>query len=1748
MPLTKGMGQVNLDSGLVAWFPMDAGSPWDIGPNLLATDFVSATATTDRFGIANKAYDFDGLGDRITLLDPDGDISFDNFQDFSVSVWAEPQALQVDVANVDNDIISIWEGNAPFVYPYAVRYLNQTSGTDQTAYGSRFSGNVCFQQPSTQTELGAMTPTFHHLVFQKAGDSLYMYLDGALQNVSYDTVEDTLGCGGVSTQNFSPLTLGARNTGSVTHFFRGKIDEVRIFDRALSQNEISALATLNAFQAFNDTICTGETYSFGGQQLTTAGVYVDTLLDSSLLILNLTVSDPQFTVTVENVSCPGGEDGKLIINANGGIFPYRYIVDGDTFASNVIDTSANFYTVQVIDDRACLSGGSGVFLLENPGLTFTETILPNNCAGKEPTLLYSGFSGGEAPYSLYLNGSFWGNVNNDSVQVSAISPGFYGIRIEDSNGCDSVFSVTIPPLDPLPFDTVITDVSCTGLSDGRFDFTITAAQGVWGAELLAPGEITLGILSNIGPGQSAAFTNLAAAPYDIAIYDDQGCLYFFDFEVDSPDAPLVLFPDSIGNATCGGLADGFLSVVAAGGIPPYDYSLNGASFQASNEFPNLTAGAFEVSTLDQNGCLVSDLFTVGVGDLDLEFVPSPINCAGGADGEIRVVATGGATPYTYSLTPIGGVQIGQGTTFGNLLTFLGLTAGEYEFVLTDAEGCELRDTLQLTEPPALSLTLIQAVNESGCNTEDGEITIEVMGGTAPYRVRLDTQSQEFLLLTDGDNLSFQNLASGQRAIQVVDANGCETSLIVPLIGANQPSWDVILDTARCIGVADGGIRIALNASTSPVDVQLIGGVGPITLNAGDTATFSGLTRGGYAFTLMDAVCGYEQQVVLPGFDTLTIQVDTTASGNEVPCLLDSMGRVSLFAQGGNGDYTFRYVLGTDTTQLAENIAAGLSSGEYEFLVTDGNNCVAQTDFTAYRTPSVRFSGLVPDTLCQVAEAISLVGNPSGGIFSGVGVVRLALDTNEFSFFPPLAQLGDNSLRYRFTAFYLDGQGDSIGCTNSILDTIFVQPQPNADFVIENTALCNGVDVIFRDRSQNSGATPVLWDWNFGDGTELSYGTPAPDSVIHTYLASAGYVAQLIVTSASGCQDTTSRLITIGAAPELSFNDNAIQTGLCLPDPAGLEAQLSISPANFGQEIELYWTAQTALGTLSDTLWTTTLSANNVGDTLIAFNPDMASIAGATLPIDAEVELTLLAGNCPVVKNRRFPILPVITLTTDSVYAEDFEQSAGSWTGLPDQTLWDWRAQGSVNDTLFGNGIWGTRLDSGYIPNDVGGLYSPCFDLTQLSRPTLNLRVASDTDLGNDGASVGYSLDGGQSWSVLGGIEDDMSSGLNWYNEEETFGLDAVLTTEVGWSGSLPFQTAAHRLDEGELRTGLLQNKLRLRVFFGADERPDSLGDRRLRGFALDSVALGARDRIVLIESFSTATSAAADRSFIEQLQTQFLNDFIPLQYDLPTGPYFEDNPTPPQARSLYYGISSGGQLVMDGGVFNQDRASFTQNSLNLRSLEFLESADLSWDSTQQSLFIKAPVVGDVMASLRLALVEDLTDATGLVRAILPNAAGVPLFMLTGQEQTLEIDPNFLPDFTFPVEVDDAANVYGVVWLQDLESREVLQALRIPAQNWEALLTGLAFERRSGPRSPGFSEVRIYPNPTQSDVTLAFPESIGEGITLRILDVKGREVRGEVIPAGTSLYTLSLEDVANGVYLVEVTGGGYAITQRLVLIP
>ncbi|MBL7725624.1 MAG: S8 family serine peptidase [Chitinophagaceae bacterium] len=126
----------------------------------------------------------------------------------------------------------------------------------------------------------------------------------------------------------------------------------------------------------------------------------------------------------------------------------------------------------------------------------------------------------------------------------------------------------------------------------------------------------------------------------------------------------------------------------------------------------------------------------------------------------------------------------------------------------------------------------------------------------------------------------------------------------------------------------------------------------------------------------------------------------------------------------------------------------------------------------------------------------------------------------------------------------------------------------------------------------------------------------------------------------------------------------------------------------------------------------------------------------------------------------------LPLVTTFPYLQNFESGNGSWYAGGTRNTWEYGTPVSprINRAASGSKAWKTNIAGYYNDEEYSYLYSPCFNISSMTNPTLSLSIAMDIeDCGAvlcDAAWVEYSADG-ITWTKLG----TTGQGTNWYNKD-----------------------------------------------------------------------------------------------------------------------------------------------------------------------------------------------------------------------------------------------------------------------------------------------------------------------------------------------------------------------------------------------
>ena len=219
--------------------------------------------------------------------------------------------------------------------------------------------------------------------------------------------------------------------------------------------------------------------------------------------------------------------------------------------------------------------------------------------------------------------------------------------------------------------------------------------------------------------------------------------------------PLIITP-AITPVSCFGLSDGSFTLEISGGLGPYEVQWRTGN--VGETLSGLSAGDYTAVVTDALGCQLEQEFTMPEPDLLQGFMEVQDAVCNGFRGTAMAMISGGVAPYRYEWST-------DVVTSTNTLD--GLGSGTYSVRVTDVNECEINFNFRVEEPSAL---VAQFTMEQACpDAEDGTLSLDVTGGTAPYTYNwVFDPSESAADVTD--------IAAGDYEVTVIDAAGCSLAL------------------------------------------------------------------------------------------------------------------------------------------------------------------------------------------------------------------------------------------------------------------------------------------------------------------------------------------------------------------------------------------------------------------------------------------------------------------------------------------------------------------------------------------------------------------------------------------------------------------------------------------------------------------------------------------------------------------------------------------------------------------------------------------------------------------------------------------------------------------------------------------------------------------------------------------------------------------------------------------------------------
>ncbi len=453
-------------NGLVGYWSFSGNANDESGNGNNGTVLSGTTLASDRFNNSNSSYLIDGVNcpDSKGILLP---TAINNSGDYTISIWFQTNDSTKQLQTLFNSYPHQYIASS-FNYFIA----NNTSGS---------IGNGTWVDVGGSNWSTFNLTSWHHIVVVKVSLDYKFYQDGNL--VYTRSISPIYNNGSFTNINIGAISI---NGGSACYeTFSGKLDDVGVWSRALTQQEItnlhnsqncSAVITLNG----PSSICFGQNQNIGLSVDSSGTVYKQYIWSTGDTTPSITVRPTQtikykvtvsqngsicrdsITITVNAkptvaptatpaIICQG-QISTLATNATAGsgtISSYAWSsgLVGNVSGGSVSPGSTTTYTVTVTNSNSCSSSASATVTV-NAKPTVSPTSTPATiCQGQSSTLAANATAGSGTISSYAWSSGLIGNVSGGSV--SPVATTTYTVTVRNSNSCSASASVIVN-VNPLP--------------------------------------------------------------------------------------------------------------------------------------------------------------------------------------------------------------------------------------------------------------------------------------------------------------------------------------------------------------------------------------------------------------------------------------------------------------------------------------------------------------------------------------------------------------------------------------------------------------------------------------------------------------------------------------------------------------------------------------------------------------------------------------------------------------------------------------------------------------------------------------------------------------------------------------------------------------------------------------------------------------------------------------------------------------------------------------------------------------------------------------------------------------------------------------------------------------------------------------------------------------------------------------------------------------------------------------------------
>lgn len=432
--------------------------------------------------------------------------------------------------------------------------------------------------------------------------------------------------------------------------------------------------------------------------------------------------------------------------------------------------------------------------------------------------------------------------------------------------------------------------------------------------------------------------NLCADRYIVTMTDAVGCSRTDSIDITAPSALTVT--STFTSPSCFNSCNGTMSVTANGGTAPYRYlwSTSDTTINVSN----VCAGNYNCTITDSKGCTtVKSISVNNPVALSISTSANTISCNSLCDGSAMAMPVNGQSPFSY--------QWSSGQTTSSIQN---LCSGNYSIEITDGMGCKVHDTIFISQPNAITVSL-SGSGASCYQSCNASATVSAIGGTGSYSYTwIETGSNQFIQ---------NNLCAGTYHVQVRDQNNCLATDEITFTEPQQIQNSFQTINTSCYGICDASITSSATGGTGNLSYRW--------LPSGETtANISQVCSGNYQIVISDQnSCRDTFSVSVQQPSAINVQL----AASSTTCNSGCTGSIQSTVSNGTSPFIYSWSNGSTTSQITD-----LCAGNYQLNITDANGCTASAQANVLNNDlSASLSSTQPTCgqLCGGLASVNVMG-------------------------------------------------------------------------------------------------------------------------------------------------------------------------------------------------------------------------------------------------------------------------------------------------------------------------------------------------------------------------------------------------------------------------------------------------------------------------------------------------------------------------------------------------------------------------------------------------------------------------------------------------------------------------------------------------------------------------------------------------------------------------------------------------------